>query len=327
MSTRPDASLADIFLAWHLGTHATLDARLAVIDEILIAQPAVGWKLVLRLLPDMMGFTSGTARPRLREFKVAPAPITHRDLALAYEAVISRAIQAASGDPARTQEMLRPMMRFAPEQRRAALQALNGTLASAAEDTREQLWTKLRDTMRNHERFPDADWSLSAAELGAVRRLVEAHAPADQVVAITELLDVRALERDDSDAAAERARVVEKLYLEQGGEAVLAATARMWHLVTRAIEDSGLDTASVEALLRKSFAAEPGGSVAGALASVYRRRAGEDAALRLIEELHRESGDDDATAALLFTWPDEPETWHLLRRIGSGVEDSYWRHV
>jgi hypothetical protein len=329
LSNRPDASLADIFLAWHPGTHASLDARLAVIDEILAAQPKVGWKLVLRLLPDMMSSTSGTARPRLREFEVAPAPITHRDLAIAYDALISRAIQVATGDPARMQEMLRPMMRFAPEQRLVALQALDETLASAAEDEREQLWTKLRGTMRDHERFPDADWSLSGEELDAVRRLVEAYAPADPVVAIAELFDVRALERDDPDAAAERARMVEKLYLEQGVEAVLAlvATARMWHLVMRAIEDSGLDTTSVEALLRKSFAAEPGGTVAGALALVYRRRAGEAAALHLIEELHRQSGDDDATAALLFAWPDEQETWHLLRRIGSGVEDSYWRHV
>lgn len=329
MSNRPDASLADIFLPWHPGTHAPADVRLAVVDEIAKAHPQVGWKLLLRLLPDEMRTTSGTARPRLREADVPSPSLTHCALAVAYDALISRAIAAAAGDPARMQELLRPMMRFAPEQRAKALQALDETLASATGDAREQLWTGLRSSLRRHERFPDAEWSLPAGELAEVRRLVETYSPADPVVAIAELFDVRALERDDPDAAAERARVVEKLYLEQGGEAVLAlaATVRMWHLVMRAIEDSGLDTASVEALLRKSFVAEPGGSVAGALALVHRRRAGDAAALALIEELHRVSGDDDATAALLFAWPDEQETWRLLRRIGSGVEDSYWRHV
>lgn len=329
MSNRPDASLVDIFLPWHPGTHAPAEVRLAIVDEIVKVHPQVGWKLLIRLLPDEMRTTSGTARPRLREADVPAPSLTHRDLALAYDALIIRAIAAAAGNPARMQELLRPMMRFAPEQRARAVQAVEETLASAAGDAREQLWTGLRSTLRRHEQFPYAEWSLPAGELDQVRRLVEKYSPADPVVAIEELFDVRALERDDPHAAADRARVVEKLYLEEGGKAVLtlAATARMWHLVIRAIEDSGLDAASVEALLMKSFVDEPGGSVTGALASVYRRRAGTSAALAVIEELHRVSGDDDATAALLFAWPDERETWQLLRRIGSGVEDSYWRHV
>ncbi|HEX8574565.1 MAG TPA: hypothetical protein VF759_17625 [Allosphingosinicella sp.] len=329
LANRPDASLADIFLPWHPGTHAPADARLSVVDDIIASHPQVGWKLLLRLLPDEMRITSGTARPRLRESDVPAPAVTHHDLALAYDALITRAIAAAAGDPARMQELLRPMMRFAPQQRAAALRALDDTLASATGEVREQLWTGLRSTLRQHERFPDADWSLPTVELAEVRRIVGAYAPADPVVSVAELFDVRALERDDAAAAAERARVVEKLYLEQGSEAVLAlaGTARMWHLVVRAIEDSGLDTAQVETLLRKSFAAEPGGSLATALASVYRRRTDEAAALLLVKELHCASGNDDATAALLFAWPDEQETWQALPKIGTGVEDSYWRHV
>lgn len=329
LANRPDASLADIFLPWHPGTHAPADVQLAVIDEIVAAHPKVGWKLLLRLLPDEMQTTSGTARPRLREADVLAPPLTHSDLAVIYDALITRAIAAAAGDTARMQELLRPMMRFPLEQRAAALVALDETLKSAAADAREQLWTGLRSTLRHHERFPDAEWSLPDEELAEVRRLVDAYAPADPVVSIAELFDVRALERDDPAAAAESARVVEKLYLEQGAEAVLtlARTARIWHLVVRAIEDSALDTAKVETLLRSSFAAEPGGSLATALASVHRRRAGEAPALVLIEELHRASGDDDATAALLFAWPDEKATWQALHGLGKDVEDSYWRNV
>lgn len=329
LANRPDASLANIFLPWHPGTQAPANVRLAVIDDIVAAHPKVGWKLLLRLLPDEVQTTSGTARPRLREADV-PAPLlTHHDLAVTYDALVSRAITAATGDPARMQELLRPMMRFAPQQRAAALLALDETLKSAAADAREELWTKLRTTLRLHERFPDAEWSLPPEELAEVRWLLDDYAPADPVVSIAELFDVRALERDDPAAAAEHARVVEKLYLEKGSEAVLAlaGTARMWHLVVRAIENSALDTAKVETLLKSSFAAEPGGSLAAALAAVYRRRAGEAAALVLIEKLHRTSGDDDATAALLFAWPDDKATWQALHGLGADVEDSYWLHV
>jgi len=101
----------------------------------------------------------------------------------------------------------------------------------------------------------------------------------------------------------------------------------MWHLVVRAIEESGLDTAKVEKLLRTCFAAEPGGSLATALASVHRRRTDETAALALIGELYRASRDDISTAALLFAWPDDKQTWHALHKLGTAVEDSYWRNV
>lgn len=329
LANRPDASLADIFLPWHPGTQAPVDARLAVIDDIVDAYPEIGWKLLLRLLPDEMRITSGTARPRLREADVPAPPVTHRDLALAYEAVIVRAITAAAGNPERMQALLRPMMQFAPGQRAAALAALDETLAASSADAREKLWATLRSTLRHHERFPDADWSLGTEELAEVRRLVDAYAPGNPVVSIAELFDVRALERDDAAAAAERARAVEQLYREHGPDAVLslAAAARMWHLVVRAIEDSALDTAIIESLLRTAFAKEPSGSLATALAAVHLRRAGEAAALLLIRELYHESGNDDATASLLFGWPDEDATWRALADIGTGVTDSYWRNV
>jgi hypothetical protein len=328
LANRPDASLVDIFLPWHPSTNAAADVRLEVIDDIVAAHPQVGWKLLVRLLPGEIQTTSGTARPRLREADLPAPPVTQRDLAVAYDALATRAIAAAVGNPSRMQELLRPMMRFAPSQRSSALQALDDTLKIAPDNAREQLWTELRSMLRRHERYPDAEWSVPSEELAEVRRLVDAYAPSDPLVSIAELFDFRALERDDT-GAAERALVVEKLYREQGAEAVLAlaAIAPMWHLVVRAIEDSQLDTARVETLLRASFAAEPGGSLATALASVYRARTGEAAALALIQELHWLSGDDDATAALLFAWPDERATWQTLHELGPGVEDSYWRHV
>ena len=329
LANRPDASLADIFLPWYPGTHAPADQRFAIIDEILAAHPKVGWKLLVRLLPDEMRTTSGTARPRLRESGVPAPSITNSDLADIYDKLISQAIEAATGDSARMQDLLRPMMGFAPQQRAAALIALDETLSKAPAEAQEQLWAKLRSSLRHNERFPDAEWSLLPEELEEFRRLVEAYAPADPVATIAELFDVHALERNDPAAAAERSRVVEKLYLEQGAESVLAlaATSRMWHLVVRAIDGSALDTSDVEGLLKMSFTTEPGGPLATALCSIHRGRAGDATTLKVIEDLHRVYDDDDATAALFFSWPDEKETWQALHRLGPGIEDSYWLHV
>ncbi len=329
LSNRPDASLGNIFLPWHPGTSASLDVRLAVLDEISAGHSKVGWKLLLRLLPDEMRFSTGTARPRLREADAPVAPLTRRDVADSYVAVIDRAIAAAKGDPDRVKELIRPMARFGRKQFDDLIQELESTLSATPEDAREPLWTTLRDALRRHERFRDAEWAMPEEALAEVRRIVAAHAPADPMVPLAELFDADALRRDDQGGAAKRADAVAALYRDRGPDAVLALgkVARMWHLVIRAIDEAGLTIGDIEALLRSSFAVEPCGQVAISLSAIHYRRAGEAATIALIKELHAQSGNDDAAASLLLGWPYERETWRAVRKLGADVEESYWRNL
>src|SRR5207253_3675010 len=62
-SNRPANSLTNIFLPWHPQTCASIAKRKLAIELRLKEQPAVGWKLLMSLLPHVHGFTSGCRKP------------------------------------------------------------------------------------------------------------------------------------------------------------------------------------------------------------------------------------------------------------------------
>lgn len=329
LANRPDASLIDMLLLWHPGTNAGLDARLGVLDAILRDYPATGWKVLLRLLPNETGFTSGTRRPRLREADPARArPLTYADLGRAQQAVIERVIAAATGDTGRMRDLLRPMTQFPAGQRSQALAALAQTLEKAEPDDREPLSAALRAELRRHERFAAQPWALPLEARDEIRRILAVQPAPDPAIAASELFDITALERDDAEAKAERTAAVTRLYREHGEEALLtlARNTRMWHLVLEAIEDAGFEMNELESLLRKSVAAEPGASLPTALASIYRRKAGIPATIMLFEDLRKGGASDDTIAALLSGWPDDRATWRSVRGFGADIDESFWRN-
>ena len=64
MANRPINSLREIFLWWHLGTTASLEQSLAVIDLILVREPGVGWELLENLLPRSISSISHPTESR-----------------------------------------------------------------------------------------------------------------------------------------------------------------------------------------------------------------------------------------------------------------------
>ena len=65
---RPANSLADIFLPWHVQTPASFEKRQAAIKTVLKEQSAVGWELLLCLLPHNHAITLGCRQPTWRDY-------------------------------------------------------------------------------------------------------------------------------------------------------------------------------------------------------------------------------------------------------------------
>jgi hypothetical protein len=67
-SNRPSASLTTILLPWMPQTTAPMEKRRAAVHALADETPDVAWKLLLSLLPDSHGTSSGSRRPRWRKF-------------------------------------------------------------------------------------------------------------------------------------------------------------------------------------------------------------------------------------------------------------------
>jgi hypothetical protein len=330
LNNRPQNSLAEIFLVWNPNTNASSRERLSVLDEIIRACPAVGWQLLLALLPTVHGASFPTAKPRLREAGADDrTAITYRELWANQAAIAERAIALANHDPDRWMQLVGRIASFAPPERSTATAALDATLSYLDENQRKPLWGKLRDVVIKHERFQSAVWALPEQELASLRSIMEKNAPTDPVLQILEFFDAAALGEtfNSSEVRQRRIDILRQLYAEAGPEAIvrLAVEAATPFLVVEATNEAAFSEKEISELLTLSFNRAPDSSVTGSLAGIYRKVAGpKRAEIWLRRVISEKMASSLIVAGLLHAWPDSIDTWNLAYRLGRKVVEAYW---
>jgi hypothetical protein len=326
---RPAASLTDIFLLWLPSTFAGLPLRLVVLEDIISKFPVTGWKLVLRLLPGEQTTTSGTDEPRLRGFDVeSPRGITDADFWESQSYVCMRAVELATGKPTRMMELVRTISCFPDESFDSAIAALEKTLRDAAHTDREALWAHLNNEVKRHQRFSYTDWALTGEKLDRLAAIATELAPQNDVLKIIDLFDEYSALDDELADNRLRAEVVAKLATDGTPKVIeLIAKTRASHRVLQALVDADLPTTFLAQLVRDNFARDPADSNSGSLIGIFRRAAGNEAAIALIDELHQSGGSNTNIASLLCVLPSQPWLWSAVSDFGDAVEKIYWQKL
>ena len=220
---RPLNSLKEIFVPWLPNTCATAEQRNAALQGLAKDIPSVGWNLLSQLLPNRIRSSMVTERPQLREAGVNERTlITDQDYWAVEVRIIELVIELAALDPIRWEEILSDITDFPEAQREIALSGLAQLFSSLPEDDRVQIWTKLRDRVNDHIRFPDADWTLNAKQLSPFESLIQQFEPKDPVLSKKWMFDTW----DDTDEnglsiEARRKSVVSELFKNYGPEALV----------------------------------------------------------------------------------------------------------
>lgn len=68
LSNRPFGSLSGIFKIWHYQTLASLEERMNAVRKVCQAEPLIGWRLLISLLPEAHGIAIPTHKMRWRVF-------------------------------------------------------------------------------------------------------------------------------------------------------------------------------------------------------------------------------------------------------------------
>lgn len=165
---RPAQSLADIFLPWHIQTMASLDQRKSAIKVVLKEQPNVGWKLLLSLLPDSFGATSGCYRPVWRPF--IPSDWEDGMSVNEYWAQIHMltkfAVEMACSDVERLLELTDRLSDLPQETQEEILNIFSSAhIIQLPESERVIVWEKLNGVVQRHRKFRDARWALPEKSL------------------------------------------------------------------------------------------------------------------------------------------------------------------
>jgi hypothetical protein len=335
LANRPLGSLVDIFRAWRPQTYCTPESRIAILRTICNSNPKLGLDLAMSLLPKIQDHTSGTAKPRVKDFGDAgssePTPEIVR---LAYNRYAELAAALASTDIRRLTAIVDHLPELSETARTSVVSAIRCAAESSSEEDNFRLWTAVRHLVQKHEQFQDARWAIPIEQLKPIAELCGDLEPKDPVLQIKWLFDdyvPRMGRSGGSDyigaANLERAEAVQVLLDKQGLPTVLtlARRANLPHFVGTALVEAAPDVHILEEALaiasRPDSDIDPDFSIAVSARAHAVRGAKWD---QWISAFVR--GMNAGSAANLFLrWPDSRETWSFVSALGNSIEFEYWK--
>lgn len=333
---RPINSLCAILLSWSPNTHATLKQRIACIDNLIAECPAVGWQLLVKLLPKSHATSSPTQKPKLRDV----APILEETLTFGLvwdseHAVVSRAIQMAEGDDERVVLLVKSFSSFRPADREAVLQLVDSHLAKHEAEEANPVWSTLHAEVARHEFFSNSDWAMAEEERRNIEALLDRHRPSDPFVEDKQLFDdwMPYVGRYNPDELGDpddlRKGVLERILLRDGPLGIIEFAHRVAlpDLVGQALDRTEVSQPQLLALLAAAITSNAPGELAMRASAIGARRYGQE----WVEALHTKifSLVDDASekTKLLLGWPITQWTWDVAKSLGQDVYDEYWRRI
>ena len=339
-SNRPIESLKSIFLAWAPNTSANVNIRLGVLKHLLQEVPGIAWSLLAKLLPEYMGTTFPTEKPKHREPETKPIEIMTYGLIWETQAVIiDLTLERVGDDPGRWKTLIGSMSRFQPAPQSKTIALLETHLAALSENARFEIWDALRLETNHHHAYANTDWAFKETTLNQLDKIITKYEP-DDVLRLNVWLfdewmpDVRKqgiVAADPHDAIAPaRLEAVKKISTAQGlsGLVELAARAKLPDQVAIAVRGLDLSRNQLLSLLELSLDGGQRIAIIGPLLvsdgfARYRQS--------WIDDLHKsfavKKPNAEQVARLLMDMPKTRETWEIVRSFGKETEDYYWRHT
>jgi hypothetical protein len=179
-ANRPANSLATIFLPWFPQTCADIPKRKSAVEALLREQPAVGWKLVLSLLPSMHSSSMGSRKPTWRDFipRNWTEGATHQDRRQQVLAYADLAASSAAADLSKLAELIERLPDVPnPAHSRILEHLATNAVLGLSESDRLPLWEALVDLASRHRFFGDAKWAIGIEGIGRLEEAAAKLAP------------------------------------------------------------------------------------------------------------------------------------------------------
>ncbi len=334
LANRPINSLREIFLWWHLGTNASVDQRLSVLDLILECEPKVGWALLAKLLPSATSsIASPTAKPQWRDFGELPEEAYDRRSRLKYvSAIVDRALAHVRADPERWPAVLDSLRVINTIQRDKALTLLHDIARGGAPaDVKAALWEVLRDFIHKHRSFSDAHWALPADVLNQMEAILARIAPDDPVERHGWLFEEwlpdlpsaeEGIERHEQKVEELRLQAVQEILEKKGTQGVvrLGTTCKFPGFVAYAAIPLLKELGDVRGLIEQAIAVGENGVIfAGQISGRAQQLHGEEWCRLVRKDAKGGVWSPAVIAALMLWWPDVRATWEEIAALGERV--------
>ncbi len=336
-SNRPGNSLATILLPWLPQTNAAADKRLAAVKALLEELPDVGWRLLLRLLPQAHSMSSGSHRPRWREVIADEADkgVTVAQYQEQVEQYSELAIGTAVGDPSKLLEIIARIDDLPPSASGRLLEHLvSDSVASMSSPDRARVWNELVDLVTRHRKFSNAQWALSPEQVEKVAEVAERLAPKEPEFRYQRLFAERDLDlyeeagnyQEQQNKLTELRRDAVESIAKRGRQAVLAFSETVespWRvgLAYGAFADNDSDPEILPSMLDTENV-----SLAQVCAG-YVRSKFVAAGWPWVDQLTKEAWSRTQVGQFLAYLPFTAETWQRSSSLLGADESPYWHRT
>lgn len=339
MINRPINSLRAILLSWSPNTYASLKQRIACLDLILAACPAVGWQLLVKLMPHSHDTSSPTQMPKLRD--TAPMVRENHTFGIVWDseaAIAKRAIQAADDDEERIVILVKRISSFRPETRSEILAFIDDRLSRHQSTEGRPIWHALREEVMRHNYFADSDWAMKQDERDAITSIVERYRPTDPLVTERQLFDDwmphigrydRNAQSDLDDTDTMRKEALDRVLSHEGPAGILrlARMVKIPSLIGPPLRSTSITEEQLLKLLKMSVAMAAPGDLSFYVSAIGAERFGEHWKNQFKDTFPTLIHDPEAIARLTLGWPLESVTWDFVKSLGDDVYDEYWRLI
>lgn len=166
LSNRPIGSLKDIFLSWHPQTTASVAQRKQALEKILARYPDTGWKLLVAILPDQHGFTTGSHSPKWQEWEPEKLVVTYAELYESVDAISTLLLSHVNNDPSKWADLLENFDTVSPKTQDDIADALAAMpLTELKPADRALLWDRIRNLVYKNRRFSKQSWAMKKEKI------------------------------------------------------------------------------------------------------------------------------------------------------------------
>lgn len=174
-SNRPFSSLVAIFLGWINNISASHNERLEIIEHVLIPNfPDITWRLMIKLLLKNAQSTSGVCKPEYREWDTNFDRNTSNKAYFGYvHSIVEFLFNEVEKDfEHRIIDLIENFASYDEQQQKKLISKMLSTnIEKISNNGREDILSKLRNTISRHRNYPEANWTLDSSLLDKLEEI------------------------------------------------------------------------------------------------------------------------------------------------------------
>lgn len=164
-------TMVRILLPWYPQTKADITLRVATVGMTLREYNEIGWKLLIKLMPNEERTSHPTYKPKWNDLVSELENITNKELYQQYDQYIEMAIEYSKNNPERISSLIEIIDDVSKDNfDKIYTKVTSEDILNMDDENKFIIWTTIENLITRHKKFQDSEWALPEE---AVKRLEE----------------------------------------------------------------------------------------------------------------------------------------------------------